>query len=943
MFLRALTIFIYIFLNIFVLNIYGQSTPLTYINGMVVPSDLPTISPSNDESDAGGKIFISNWKGRAYVMIYETDGTPYFYQKTENISIDFKVHQNGILSRNIRGDNGYFVLMDSNYNYIDSIQPKNGYGLDHHDFQITPDETFLIIAIENRNFDLSEIVEGGRASVRFRGNHVQEIDKDGNLLFEWVCWDHFDLTDTDKQLANVSSVDYMHMNSVGLDYDGHILISCRSFSECTKINKNTGEIIWRLGGKNNQFTFINDTIPIHHQHDFRAVPGHPNNYTIFDNGVPRAIQYYIDTTSMTAEKVWEYDSPERPSPGMGNAQRLNNGNTFINWAYGSLPKCTEVTPEGEIVYEISYSYESYRTFRFDWEGIMEEPYLTIEKYDEYVRAIYHKFGDTLVDHYNIYLNTIQDDNELYFVTDSCWYDLVMNSLQSYTKYYLKITAVNIYGEESGFSKTYSFTTGETDSYEYAIRGETKEVESTDPEWVESIFGNAFDFDGENDLVNCENYPKLQFDNPTMTIEALVRVDTINSETEERNIINKQDTNGGFKFYITDSAAIGFYITNGSWKGITTANNAILPNIWYHVAATYNGDSIKIFIDGEIVKEGNIPGSITNSSKSLYIGSSNLYPSNAFSGIIDEVRIWNTSRTQEQIQNFMDIELECKDTSLIGYWRFNEGEEQTSSNLVFENNQIRNHNFSDGLNDWEFNKADATTTTNEQGLTIDFIDAGGSFKSTQLIQNSLQLVNNVLYKLSFIAYAEEERLISINVQQSVVPNDDYAKIGYIQITEEPQIYSYEFIMENTSDFNAQLIFNLGSQSVNLTLNDISFGPKVENIPTCIYVDTNITSNPDTIKVNNNLLSRDIDISFYPNPVNTVGILNIYNAIHTRITYSVLDYAGKQIELSNEIIIPNNKYSIAVDLTPYPKGIYFIKIILNNTTGDKTSFLTLKVVK
>ena len=54
--------------------------------------------------------------------------------------------------------------------------------------------------------------------------------------------------------------DFPHMNAIDVDTDGHILLSSRSTSEITKINRDTGEIIWRFGGVNNQFTFANDPL-----------------------------------------------------------------------------------------------------------------------------------------------------------------------------------------------------------------------------------------------------------------------------------------------------------------------------------------------------------------------------------------------------------------------------------------------------------------------------------------------------------------------------------------------------------------------------------------------------------------------------------------------------------------------------------------------------------
>src|SRR5690606_33427409 len=109
-------------------------------------------------------------------------------------------------------------------------------------------------------------------------------------------------------------IDYAHGNAVELDSDGNILISSRHMNEITKIDRTTGEIIWRWGGKNNEFTFVNDTLAFSFQHDIRRLPN--GNVTLFDNGNhhkpprSRAVEYELDEVNKTATVVWQY--PEEP-------------------------------------------------------------------------------------------------------------------------------------------------------------------------------------------------------------------------------------------------------------------------------------------------------------------------------------------------------------------------------------------------------------------------------------------------------------------------------------------------------------------------------------------------------------------------------------------------------------------------------------------------------
>jgi hypothetical protein len=149
---------------------------------------------------------------------------------------------------------------------------------------------------------------------------------------------------------------------IAVDSDGHLLLSSRYTSEVTKINSDTGEIIWRLGGSHNQFTYVND--PLNGpscQHAIRPLGN--NRYTLFDNGnghrpwASRAVEYELNPNTLTATVAWQY--PATPTTSlfayyMGNAQRLPNGNTLINWVIGNLPKLTEVRPDGTKAFEMNW-------------------------------------------------------------------------------------------------------------------------------------------------------------------------------------------------------------------------------------------------------------------------------------------------------------------------------------------------------------------------------------------------------------------------------------------------------------------------------------------------------------------------------------------------------------------------------------------------------------
>ena len=435
--------------------------------GVPVPADLPRLVPSVNGETATGRLYIGTNTGPPYLLIFENDGTPYFYRQLASPIHDFKVQPAGVLSYWAPWPVEGWVTLDHAFAPLDTFRCANEYRTNHHDFQLLSDGHALFIVDEEKQVDMSAVVPGGSPNAMVLGQHVQELDGAGNVVLEWRCWDHFEIADTWGQVLTDARIDYVHMNSVGVDFDGHILISSRHLNECTKIDRQTGEIIWRLGGNHNQFEFVNDPGGFSTQHDIRAVPGKPHHYTLFDNGLlheprrSRAVEYRLDLDAGTAEKVWEYvPEPYVVAGTMGSAQRLPNGNTLINWAHPGLPKFTEVAPSGSVVYEadLENSPRVYRTFRFPWSGVAPAPHLTVEPGPEGVRLVFDRFGATDVDHYRVYGGMARKAQDLIATTKQRSVFLMPSDLPDSALYSVKVVAVDDQGHESAASALHTLFT-----------------------------------------------------------------------------------------------------------------------------------------------------------------------------------------------------------------------------------------------------------------------------------------------------------------------------------------------------------------------------------------------------------------------------------------------------------------------------------------------------
>jgi len=345
-----------------------------------LPADFPDIEVDSINNPAPGVIFLAPFdyynRGKNYLVIMDNYGTPIFYRQMHYLNYDFKKQPTGVLTFYDELVNKFFVL-DSSYNLIDSLITKNGYLTDIHELIITENNHFLMLSYDWQQVRMDTIVPGGDSSATVLGLIIQEQDEDKNVVFQWRSWDHFQITDAtfDIDLTN-ATIDYVHGNAIEVDNDGNLLISCRHMDEVTKIDRQTGDIIWRLGGEyceNNQFTFINDPIGFSHQHDIRKLEN--RNFTVFDNGnlhspqFSRSVEYQLDEVNKFAVLVWEYSNePLTYSVAMGDARRLPNHNTFIGWGTGTSPAISEVTPNGEVALYLTLpdTIFNYRGFKFPW-------------------------------------------------------------------------------------------------------------------------------------------------------------------------------------------------------------------------------------------------------------------------------------------------------------------------------------------------------------------------------------------------------------------------------------------------------------------------------------------------------------------------------------------------------------------------------------------------
>ena len=206
-------------------------------------------------------------------------------------------------------------------------------------------------------------------------------------------------------------------------------------------------------------------------------------------------------------------------------------------------------------------------------------------------------------------------------------------------------------------------------------------------------GTSLSFDGATSYAIVPSSPTL--DAATFTVEAWVRLST--DATEQARIINRQNM-GGEQGWGLEIFGQGYGTSTGNEVVFHSGNCALVNEIstgfnlqagtWYHLAASNDGDSLRVYVDSLLVGTAPSGGqTCTGNSVPLVIGTDGLSPFNQFffPGLVDEVRLWNVARSQSDIVQNLRTYLSASTPGLIGYWHFDEGTGTTAADATANGN------------------------------------------------------------------------------------------------------------------------------------------------------------------------------------------------------------------------------------------------------------------
>lgn len=273
---------------------------------------------------------------------------------------------------------GEFVLVDENYRPTGRISAGNGRQADLHELQLTSRGTALLFA----DTTVTGPVYGHPTTPAWpvMDCAVQEIDlATGRVVFEWRASEHigFDESYIAPPTGAGQVYDYIHGNAIDEDADGNLLVSARNTSAIYKVDRQSGDILWRLGGKKSDIRVPADA-SFGWQHDVRR--RFDGTITMFDNGAAaapgrsRGLRIRIDENAGTSSLVEAYDRPDGLlATSQGNVQLLADGGVFVGW--GSQPYFSEYGADGTLLLDATFpaSTQSYRDYRQAWTARPVEP------------------------------------------------------------------------------------------------------------------------------------------------------------------------------------------------------------------------------------------------------------------------------------------------------------------------------------------------------------------------------------------------------------------------------------------------------------------------------------------------------------------------------------------------------------------------------------------
>jgi hypothetical protein len=416
-------------------------------------------------------------------------------------------------------------------------------------------------------------------------------------------------------------------------------------------------------------------------------------------------------------------------------------------------------------------------------------------------------------------------------------------------------------------------------------------------------GNAMDFDGINDKVMIFDAPSLRM-GKYLTMEAWFKMGM--SEQFEPRLISKGGPGVGYELLLTQlksEYAVEFRLPFATLKSI----EPIKSDKWYHVAAVYDGQSMRLYINGKPDCARMAHGYIANTTYPMTLGKSSMKDANFFHGDIDDVRVWKVARTGNEIFENFSSRVSPDEKGLVGNWRMSEG----CSIQTCDNSAEGNDGFLSGCcfcaEIYPF--VEKTSNQNNYGLVVPVMNYREQVKPPKIVDLEFKINPKLV---QFEGIITENTQLEGYVLKTFVSPDGNIRVKAGNYFDKPgigDVLLYVDLKPLVPHLVTQLKFN------SCTVDGASL-----RVASGSVISTALPAAPKASAVAD--VSADDLMNIFPNPATTC--LNVeLGELASPATLSVVNASGQ--EMYRQIIEPNSSNAIhKIDLLGFSKGIYLINL-------------------
>jgi len=181
---------------------------------------------------------------------------------------------------------------------------------------------------------------------------------------------------------------------------------------------------------------------------------------------------------------------------------------------------------------------------------------------------------------------------------------------------------------------------------------------------------ALSFDGVDDIASIPSTNQWPISTSTLTIELWVRPSDVPASSIT-GVFWGESSSTGFGMP-SNNTSMAFTVSTANTNSAYAPAGSLAAGRWDHFAGTWDGTTIRIYHDGVLVDEviHGQPGSVL--VRTDYVIGARSSSQSRYTGIVDEIRIWNAVRSESEISKWKDRPLTGSEPDLIAYWRLNEG-------------------------------------------------------------------------------------------------------------------------------------------------------------------------------------------------------------------------------------------------------------------------------